>query len=297
MLAVSATAAMAAIIVNEGDGRSSGTPHLPVFAGYGAQGHGLLDWPGASIMIGPQASRTSVTRRAIEEMSPALAGRWMRLGGTIPAAPTRDPRAVSRTSGDVLGSVALQVSHVPQLSLWRTLLEERADAYFFDGCTAPGCDGKLMGRLSEAVAIARGQNDRDAIDTINKAVNAGLAYRRDLESHGTADHWATMAEILASGSGDCEEFAALKMWMLRAADFDVSQLRLQLVRLLRTGEDHAVLVVDIGSERLVLDNLTTSARGDAQVKEYRPMLSFVGDDAFVHGFRRGADRSGVAGSP
>lgn len=276
------------------------TPALPVFVDVSLAGQDLLRWPVAA--VSREASQGS-PGAAVEGGSPgetagpalvlaaldgaSIADRWTRFGETLTQSPREARRAAPPARNDVLGSVALAISQVPQSRRWHDLLQEKADSYFTDACSAPGsfCAGKLRGRLADAVAIARGQDDRDAVETVNRAVNAWLRYRRDLDGYGVPDYWATAGETLARGAGDCEEFATLKMWMLRAAGFDPIQMRLQLVKLLRTGEDHAILIVDIGTSRLVLDNLSPRVREDGEVNEYRPLLSFVGERAFLHGFK------------
>lgn len=302
-LSLASAMAMANVLPDAAEGfpSSARTPGLPVFVGISLSGQGLPDWSlaaasrgvvqgthdaSAGIGVRKDAARPALVLAALGDVS--ITERWARFGEAFTQPPRENRRAVPAAGSEVLGSVALAVSQVPQSRRWRALLEEGADAYFADACSAPGsaCAGKLRGRLAEAVAVARGQDDREAVETVNKAVNAGLRYRRDLDGYGVPDYWATVGETLARGAGDCEEFAVLKMWMLRAAGFEPSQMRLQLVKLLKTGEDHAILIVDIGASRLVLDNLSASVRDDGEVDGYRPLLSFVGEDAFLHGFKR-----------
>lgn len=297
-LMLASSMAMASVVADQGNDVPSVVelPVLPAFADPARSWRGFRGWAPVSAESG--ASAASFVEKALHlpapgEAGPSIAERWVRFGETFGQPQQERRRAAPAPGGDVLGSVALAVSQVPQSRRWLALLDERADIYFADGCTASRsvCSGKLRGRLAEAVAIARGQDDRDAVDTVNAAANAGLKYRRDIDGYGVADYWATAEETLTRGSGDCEEFATLKMWMLIAAGFERSQLRLQLVKLLKTGEDHAVLVVDTGASRLVLDNLSAMVRDDSEVNEYRPLLSFVGGDAFLHGFKSKPARS------
>lgn len=305
LIAITSSMAMASIVTSDADSLPSSVkaPALPVFLGISLFGRSPLDWPDLASMQGPHAPPQKEAQReaaepvrvlaALGQANLSLAERWTLFGEKLPQSPREGRRAVPAGRSDVLGSVALPVSQVPQSRRWHTMLEERADSYFVGSCSASAsaCAEKLRGRLTDAVTIARGQYDRDAIDTVNKAVNTELKYRRDLDGYGIPDYWATVEETLARGSGDCEEFAVLKMWMLLAAGFDRSQIRLQLVKLLKTAEDHAILVVDIGAGRLVLDNLSASVLDDSQVSEYLPLLSFVGGDAYLHGFKRRPARS------
>lgn len=192
--------------------------------------------------------------------------------------------------GEVLGSVALAISNAPLTQRWRAALDERADSYFGEECRAPrvACTSKLRRRLVEAVVIAQRQDEQEAVRSINAAVNSSLKYRTDSDTYGVPDYWATASEILQRGTGDCKGYAILKMWMLLAAGFERSQIRLQLVKIPATGQDHAVLVVNTKSHQLVLDNITAVVRDDNQVKEYLPLLSFVENSTFIHGNRKKA---------
>lgn len=305
VVALTSSMAMASMVSEqEGDAPASvNMPALPVFVDIARSWRGIPGWPvpaaqgtpASSFGVGSprEAVEPALVLAALGETGLSIAERWTNFGETFKPPPREGRRAVPAPGSDVLGSVALAISQVPQSRRWHALLEERADAYFADSCAASPsvCAGKLRGRLAEAVSTARRQDDREAIDTINAAVNAGLKYRSDLDGYGLPDYWATAEETLARGSGDCEEFAMLKMWMLLAAGFDRSQLRLQLVKLLKTGEDHAILIVDTGAGRLVLDNLSATVRDDSEVGDYRPLLSFVGGDAFLHGFKSKPARS------
>ncbi|UZF95732.1 transglutaminase-like cysteine peptidase [Bosea sp. NBC_00550] len=200
----------------------------------------------------------------------------------------RADRAALPVRSEVLGSVALAISNAPLTQRWRAALDERADSYFGNECRAAraACTSKLRQRLVEAVSIAQRQDEQEAVRSINAAVNSWLKYRTDSDTYGVLDYWATASEILQRGTGDCKGYAILKMWMLLAAGFDRSQIRLQLVKIPATGQDHAVLVVNTMSHQLVLDNIAVGVRSDNQVKEYLPLLSFVENSTFIHGNRK-----------
>lgn len=69
---------------------------------------------------------------------------------------------------------------------------------------------------------------------VNMLLN-GLRYASDLETSGQEDRWDTPLEFLARGSGDCEDFAIAKYFMLLEAGTPPELLRLAFV--FYTGED------------------------------------------------------------
>lgn len=209
---------------------------------------------------------------------------WKRLASS----PAVQPRSMPPVRGEVLGSVTLAISSAPLTQRWRTAVAERADSYFGSSCNAERvvCASKLRGQLFDAVAIAQRQDEQEAVRSINSAVNARLKYRTDLDTYGVPDYWAAASEILQRGTGDCKGYAILKMWMLLAAGFDPSQIRLQLVKIPATGQDHAILVVNTTAGQLVLDNIKSDVRNDYDVKDYVPLLSFVEQSTQIHGVKR-----------
>ncbi|CAH1649442.1 conserved exported hypothetical protein [Hyphomicrobiales bacterium] len=221
---------------------------------------------------------------------PWVAEYWKTLGKPSGSQTGRPDRVAPPLRGEVLGSVALAISNAPLTQRWRAALDERADSYFGEECRAAraACTSKLRQRLVEAVAVAQRQDEQEAVRSINAAVNSWLKYRTDSDTYGVPDYWASASEILQRGTGDCKGYAILKMWMLLAAGFERSQIRLQLVKIPATGQDHAVLVVNTKNHQLVLDNIAAVVRDDNQVKEYLPLLSFVENSTFIHGNRKKA---------
>ncbi len=263
-------------------------PGLPVPPSGDAGAAGLSAGFGVSSLL----SVSLPLAETATEASSSAATYWKRLGTTSFPSGKRD-RSKFAVPRDVLGSVTLLIANAPLTQRWRAVLQERADSYFEGECQAEWatCGSRLRQQLIETVAVARQQDDQAAIRSINAAVNARLKYRSDLDNYGVPDYWATAGELLQRGAGDCKGYAILKMWMLRAAGFDRSQLRLQLVKIPATGQDHAILVVNTAAGQIVLDNIAPGARTDTDVKEYKPLLSFIEGQTYIHGMSRKASSS------
>ena len=91
--------------------------------------------------------------------------------------------------------------------------------------------------------IAMTPRARQAIEAVNRAVNAAIAPRYDRSDVWTAD----------ATTGDCEDYALTKRRALIAAGFPASALSMAVART-RSGEGHAVLVARTSAGDFVLDN-------------------------------------------
>src|SRR3546814_9490154 len=96
----------------------------------------------------------------------------------------------------------------------------------------------------------------DLLARVNQWVNREIAYIGDDRNYRQRDYWATAEQTIARGKGDCEDFAILKMQMLRAAGIDAERMKLVLLRDLAANADHAFLLVHTDAGKLVLDNVT-----------------------------------------
>ena len=76
--------------------------------------------------------------------------------------------------------------------------------------------------------------------------------------------------------------------MLRKAGFAEKDLYLVVLKDLIRRADHAVLVVRSDGRFLVLDNSSNRLVDSAEVRDYRPILTFTAGQRFTHGYRRNA---------
>lgn len=132
------------------------------------------------------------------------------------------------------------------------------------------------------------------IDQANRWVNAHIAYASDLEVYGVADYWAGLAEALARGRGDCEDFAIAKMQLLAAAGTPMRDMYLTLVRDLRKQEDHAVLVVRVGEGAYVLDSDENTLLRSDELHRFRPVVAFSENGRWIFGHRTPAAEAEMA---
>ena len=92
-----------------------------------------------------------------------------------------------------------------------------------------------------------------AITRVNSRVNRAITQRKDQETYGVEEFWATP---LAAGLsyGDCEDYVLEKRRALMAEGVPAHALSIAVVRT-SWGESHAVLLVSTSQGDYVLDNL------------------------------------------
>lgn len=194
----------------------------------------------------------------------AQAGRFLEaFGGVRPV-----PKASGRGGMD---SVAVPISRTAFDARWQRV---RASA------SAGGMQSSLMN-----AGVTRDMAPEQILARVNRWVNQNIAYQPDDRLYGQRDYWATASETLAKKSGDCEDFAILKMHMLRAAGVHPSDMRLMLLRDLATNADHAFLVVSTPVGDMVLDNLSDHVYLAHEASDVRPILSFSESRRWVHAMR------------
>ena len=95
----------------------------------------------------------------------------------------------------------------------------------------------------------------DALQTlrrVNQFANRAITPVSDMAQYAVAERWA----LPTKRGGDCEDYALYKKYALIKQGFPPQRLLLASV-LDRKMQPHAVLIVRIGPEDLVLDNLTS----------------------------------------
>lgn len=129
---------------------------------------------------------------------------------------------------------------------------------FLLGCVTPVITDEYDGKVSplsvmmlsaKPVDVSRFEHltGMDQVDAVNRFVNA-VRYCNDV---GESNQWITPAKFLAT-CGDCEDYASTKYLILRQlgwTDMAIIYYGLQNVK-------HAVLIIRIDGQELMLDNRT-----------------------------------------
>jgi predicted transglutaminase-like cysteine proteinase len=109
-------------------------------------------------------------------------------------------------------------------------------------------------RLQAIVDLGRSHEGRARIGSINRAVNLTIRPVSDERQFGRDDHWSAPLETMASGQGDCEDYAILKLLALQQAGIDRNDLRLIIVKASGSQNAHAVAAARLDGRWLMLDN-------------------------------------------
>jgi predicted transglutaminase-like cysteine proteinase len=133
-----------------------------------------------------------------------------------------------------------------------------------------------------AVNVPAGADLAKTAHAVDQWVNGAVTYQREM-----VDAWAKPAATLAARHGDCEDFAILKRAILRAHGVPDERLYLTLLWDAISRNQHAILLVDIDFEFLVLDCFNALTLPSAQVMDYLPITTMAADQCWIHGRRTG----------
>ena len=186
-----------------------------------------------------------------------------------PAQTERQPMPMS-DGPDVFGSVALSISHTPLDAKWRAAVNAR-----FSKHAEPWVS---------FVRSVVGRNRDEQLQSVNQWVNARVRFTDDAPNKHSADRWSGAGETLRRARGDCEDYAIAKMKLLEAVGIAPTDMYLVIARDLVRRADHAVLVVRLGQQMVVLDNGTDAVLDARQAIDYQPIFSYGVHGKWVHGY-------------
>ena len=138
------------------------------------------------------------------------------------------------------------------------------------------CESSFFNRChlrewSEFLAELKGQDPIIQIHKVNRYLNR-VRYIIDPRNYGVPDYWATPKQFLTR-SGDCEDYAIAKYLSLRALGFLPSQLRVVVLQDLNLKIAHAILVVYLDGQALVLDNQIRGVVNAKTIRHYKAIYS------------------------
>jgi predicted transglutaminase-like cysteine proteinase len=114
------------------------------------------------------------------------------------------------------------------------------------------------------------------LQRVNSFINRSVTFVDDQQSWGVEDYWATPAETLSRGLGDCEDFAIAKYFSLVRMGVPSEKLRLTFVKALKQNQAHMVLAYypSADAQPLILDNLDPRIRPASERSDLLPVYSF-----------------------
>ena len=219
----------------------------------------------------------------------------------LAAESTRDPiitasiPAAAAPAGDAVARAAAQAvrQDLPLFGAHRIRFGKIASGARISGlirkAAASGASAICINRCADLAArLDLGGADITAqLRHVSAAVNNLVAYRTDQENHGRLDQWSTPNETLARSSGDCEDYAILKMAVLARLGVPVSAMEIVVVKDTSRRLFHAVLSVALKDRTLILDNMTDAVEADTEKRSYAPLFSLSGSANYIFGYKGG----------
>ena len=118
------------------------------------------------------------------------------------------------------------------------------------------------------------------IKQVNKYANE-KEYILDIENYGVVDYWATPKEFLGN-SGDCEDYAIIKMLSMKWLGYDINSMRVVVVQDTNLRIAHAVMAIERNNDILILDNHIEEVISHAAIFHYVPVYSVNENNWWMH---------------
>ena len=120
----------------------------------------------------------------------------------------------------------------------------------------------------------------DQLEYVNKYMNQ-YAYLLDPINYGKKDYWATPKEFMYR-TGDCEDYAISKYISLVHLGWPKENMRIVVLQDQNLNVAHAILVVYVNDQALVLDNQIPQVIDSTRIKHYKPIFSITDDRWWLH---------------
>lgn len=188
----------------------------------------------------------------------AACGLMVVLIGATPAEARKYPK--------IFGSIELFSTKTTRFPKWLGMLDR-----FQDGrklCESATCTTKSW---KEFIAGLQGKDLKTQLREVHREFNR-YPYILDIDNWGEEDYWETPYQFLKK-SGDCEGYAISKYFALKALGVPIEDMRVVALQDLNLNLGHAVLVVYVGDEVLMLDNQIASVVPANSIKHYNPIFS------------------------
>ena len=194
----------------------------------------------------------------------------------------------TREAGQGLfGSTEIPSDNLTALPQWsRVLAKAKSERRQFRACLDNQAACSTSGHKSwrEVFAAAKSKPELEKLKTVNAYFNR-WPYKIDREIYGVSEFWATPLEFMKR-SGDCEDYAIAKFFVLRDLGLANEQLRIVILmdRIRRIG--HAVLAVYALGDILILDSLTDLVFSHKKYRHYVPQYSMNETTRWAHFFEK-----------
>jgi predicted transglutaminase-like cysteine proteinase len=187
----------------------------------------------------------------------------------------RDPRPEMRNSDEPFGLVTFRAPEGLLWVKWRKVAADVAkEAEVLAACRRNMAECSPPARRFLAIINQiKSATGRHRLELANHLLNSAIRYTSDTAQYGLPDVWSSPLATLATGRGDCEDYAIAKYAALREAGVAARDLKLMLVIDRAVNEAHAVLTVRHEENWLVLDNRRAHISTDKQIGYFTPLFA------------------------
>ena len=138
----------------------------------------------------------------------------------------------------------------------------------------------------QLISSAQGKSVKEKLTLVNNFFNQNVLWVSDFDHYGVEEYWATPLETLASGGGDCEDFAIGKYFTLLALKLPMDTLTITYVKAQSVdpiNRSHMVLTyfATPAAMPLVLDNLKPEIKPASERPDLAPVYSFNGQGLWL----------------
>lgn len=138
----------------------------------------------------------------------------------------------------------------------------------------------------QLISSAQGKSVQEKLTLVNNFFNQNVLWVTDFDHYNVEDYWATPLETLASGGGDCEDFAIGKYFTLLALKVPMDKLTITYVKARNVdpiNQSHMVLTYyeAPAAMPLVLDNLKPEIKPASERPDLVPVYSFNGQGLWL----------------
>ena len=125
-------------------------------------------------------------------------------------------------------------------------------------------------------------SDLEKLEKVNQFLNQ-MTFVSDAIHWRQTDYWATPIEFLASGGGDCEDFALAKYFTLKLLGIAEEKMNMTYVKAWKINQAHMVITYyqSPGGVPLVLDNLQDTILPADKRPDLLPVYSFNGSGLWL----------------
>jgi predicted transglutaminase-like cysteine proteinase len=201
-------------------------------------------------------------------------GRFMVLAGLLVLV-LGAPPAEARKYPKIFGSIELFSTKTTRFPKWLGMLDRFGGGA--KACESATCTTKGW---NEFITDLKGKDLKTQLKEVNRAFNAHR-YILDINNWGEEDYWATPYQFLKK-NGDCEDYAISKYFTLKALGVPVEDMRVVALQDLNLNLGHAVLVVYVGDQPMLLDNQIASVVPANSIRHYNPVFSINEDGWWLH---------------